>query len=60
MVRLSFLAPLPEFKDQPIKQEHFHVKGRVRGDFSPYWRCAEVPPVNEKAARHRIDLRILV
>lgn len=60
MVRLSFLVPLPEFKDQLIKQGHFHVKGKVRGDFSPHWRCAQVPPVNAKAARHRIDLGILV
>ncbi len=60
MVRLSLLVPLPEFKDQLIKPGHFHVKGRARWDFSPYWRCAEVPPVNAKAARHRIDLGNLV
>lgn len=57
MVRLSFLEPLGEFKDQLIK--HFHLKGRVRGDFSPGWQCAEVLPVNAKAARHKIDLGTL-
>lgn len=60
MVRLSLLVPLPEFKDQLIKPGHFHVKGRGREDFSPYWQCAEVPPVNAKAARHRIDLGSIV
>lgn len=40
MVRLSFLVPLSEFKDQLIKQGHFHLKRSVRGDFSPDRQCA--------------------
>lgn len=59
MVRLSFLVPLCEFKDQLIKQGHFHLKRSVRGDFSPDRQCAKVLPVNAKAARHRIDLGVL-
>jgi len=58
MARLSFLVALCEFKDQLIKRGHFHLKGRVRGDFSPGWQCAEVLPVNAKAARHKTDLGI--